>query len=559
VRTPTPIDAVADDYTRHLAELRPLTATAIGVPGFDHLVGDYSPAGHAALDRLTRDTLARLDALSPVDDVDAVTLAAMRERLGLDAELYAAREYRADLNVIASPPQEFRDVFDLMPTATAADWERIAERLGRLPEAMAGYLDCLREGAASGPVPALRQVTEVARQADELGDAASSFFVRFAAGARPEGSEAQPELRSRLDAAASSAAAAYRELARFLREGLAAHAASDDAVGRERYARFSRLFVSAAVDLDETYAWGLAELARVNAEIDEVVARIAGPGKTVADAAAVLDADPARRLHGTDALREWMQRTSDEAVRALNGTHFDIPPEAQTLECRIAPSNSGGIYYTGPTDDFSRPGRMWWSVPDGVTEFSTWNEKTTVYHEGVPGHHLQVSAAVAARATLNSWRRLVSWSSGHGEGWALYAERLMDEFGFLGDDGDRLGMLDAQRLRAARVVLDLGVHLGKDAPAEYGGGVWDAEAGWALLCANSTMDRAFLRFELNRYLGWPGQAPSYKVGQRLWEQVRADARAAAEARGEAFSLKDFHTRALGLGSVPLDVLGAQFA
>ena len=135
----------------------------------------------------------------------------------------------------------------------------------------------------------------------------------------------------------------------------------------------------------------------------------------------------------------------------------------------------------------------------------------------------------------------------------------MDEFGFLGDDGDRLGMLDAQRLRAARVVLDLGVHLGKDAPAEYGGGVWDAEAGWALLCANSTMDRAFLRFELNRYLGWPGQAPSYKVGQRLWEQVRADARAAAEARGEAFSLKDFHTRALGLGSVPLDVLGAQFA
>ena len=559
MRTPTPIDALADDHTRRLAELRPLLATAIGLPGFDHLVGDYSPAGHAALDRLNRETLARLEALRPTDDVDAVTRAALRDRLGLEVELFAAGEHRADLNVIASPPQEFRDVFDLMPTDTAADWAAIAGRLGRLPDAMAGYLDCLREGIATGPVPAARQVREVALQADALGDPASSFFVTFVAGARPDDAEAEPALAATLRDAAAEAAGAYRALARFLRDELAPHATADDAVGRERYARFSRLFVSAPVDLDETYAWGLAELARVNAEIDEVVARIAGPGSTVADASAVLDADPARRLHGTDALREWMQRTSDEAVRALDGTHFDIPEPARTLECRIAPSNSGGIYYTGPTDDFSRPGRMWWSVPEGVTEFSTWNELTTVYHEGVPGHHLQVSAAVAARETLNSWRRLVCWTSGHGEGWALYAERLMDEFGFLSDDGDRLGMLDAQRLRAARVVVDLGVHLGLPAPAAYGGGVWDADKAWDLLCANSTMDRAFLRFELDRYLGWPGQAPSYKVGQRLWEQLRSDAAGAARARGEEFSLRDFHTRALALGSVPLDVLRAHLA
>jgi len=200
---------------------------------------------------------------------------------------------------------------------------------------------------------------------------------------------------------------------------------------------------------------------------------------------------------------------------------------------------------------------MWWSVPEGVTEFSTWNEKTTVYHEGVPGHHLQISAAVANKDDLNMWRRLVCWTSGHGEGWALYAERLMDEFGFLADDGDRLGMLDAQRLRATRVVLDLGVHLGKPAPARYGGGVWDAAKAWDLLTDNVTMERTMLRFELNRYLGWPGQAPSYKIGQRIWEQIRADAAAAASARGESFSLRDFHSRALNLGSLPLDVLREQ--
>ncbi len=558
MREPTPIDRVADDYVQSLAELMPVTATAIGIPGYDHLVGDFSPAGHEAVAELSRSTLARLDSTAPADHVDAVTVAAMRDRLGLDLELHAAREYAADLNVIASPVQELRDVLDLMPTDTPEQWANIASRVAGIPGAVDGYLACLREGIARGPVPAALQVREAVAQAEALADPEASFFVTFCGSARPGGSPATGGLASDLEKAGRRAAEAYGRLAAFLRDELAPHAPAADAVGRERYSRFSRLFVGAAVDLDETYEWGLEELARVTAEQDALIARIAGPGKSVAEAAAVLDSDPHRLLHGTDALRAWMQATSDEAIAALDGTHFDIAPEARRLECRIAPSQSGGIYYTAPSADFSRPGRMWWSVPQGVTGFSTWNEKTTVYHEGVPGHHLQISAAVA-NTDLNQWRRLVCWTSGHGEGWALYAERLMDEFGFLADDGDRFGMLDSQRLRATRVVLDLGVHLGKQAPAAYGGGVWDAHNAWSLLAANSTMDRKFLRFELNRYLGWPGQAPSYKIGQRLWEQIRSDAEGAARARGESFSLKDFHTRALGLGSLPLDVLRAELA
>jgi uncharacterized protein (DUF885 family) len=194
---------------------------------------------------------------------------------------------------------------------------------------------------------------------------------------------------------------------------------------------------------------------------------------------------------------------------------------------------------------------MWWSVPPGVTRFAPWRELTTVYHEGVPGHHLQIAQALTNGGELNSWRRLLSWNSGHGEGWALYAERLMDEFGFLSTPGERLGMLDGQRMRAARVVVDLGVHLGLPAPERWGGGTWDAAKAWELLKANVNMDHQFLRFELNRYLGWPGQAPSYKIGQRLWEQARADAQARL---GAAFDLKTWHTRALNLGSVPLSLL-----
>jgi len=562
-RTPSAIDAVAEAYTTRLAELDPFQATAMGLSGYDHLVTDLSPAGHEARAEADRAVLRELDGLEPVDDVDRVTLAAMRERLGLQLELHEAGEPLASLNNIASPVQELRDVFDLMPTGTVEAWENVAARLNGLPGAIDGYIASLSEAASRGNVAAVRQVRIGVQQSRELADATTSFFTTFVQGEEAaavlDDSAACSLVRAELERGAAAAREAYGRLADFLETTLAPQAPTEDAVGRERYRLFSRTFLGAEVDLDETYAWGLEELARVVAEQEEIAQRIAGPGASVEDAVAALDADPSRTLTGTDALRSWMQETSDAAITALNGTHFDIPAPVLDLECMIAPTQTGGIYYTPPSDDFSRPGRMWWSVPADVTEFNTWREKTTVFHEGVPGHHLQCGQAVYARATLNTWRRLACWVSGHGEGWALYAERLMADLGFLEDDGDRLGMLDAQRMRAARVVLDIGVHLGLECPEEWGGGTWDADKAWTFLRANVNMPESFVRFELDRYLGWPGQAPSYKVGQRLWEQTRDAARAAAEARGEAFDVKAFHERALNLGSVGLDVLRGALA
>ncbi|PZR55118.1 DUF885 domain-containing protein [Xylanimonas oleitrophica] len=556
-RTPTAIDAVADSYVERAAALDPLTATAIGLAGYDHLMTDLSPAGREAQADLDRATLRELGALEPADDVDRVTLAAMRERLGLALELHDAAEDLADLNNIASPLQGLRDVFDIMPTGTVEAWENVAARLNLLPGAIDGYVAALREAADRGNVAAVRQVREGVAQARELAGA-GSFFTSLVSGPEAaavlDDSAACSLVRKELEHGAAAAREAYGRLADFLERDLAPRAPEADAVGRERYARFSRAFLGAEVDLEETYAWGLDELARVVAEQTAVAREIAGPGATVEDAVARLDADPRYQLHGTDALRAWMQETADQAVADLHGAHFDIPEPVRTIECMIAPTQTGGIYYTPPSDDFSRPGRMWWSVPPEVTTFSTWREKTTVFHEGVPGHHLQAGAAVVERHTLNRWRRLMCWVSGHGEGWALYAERLMDELGYLDDPGDRLGMLDAQRMRAARVVFDIGVHLGLPAPAEWGGGTWDAQKAWPFLKANVNMAEGFVRFEYTRYLGWPGQAPSYKVGQRLWEQAREDARLAARARGEDLDVRAFHARALALGSVGLDVM-----
>ena len=213
------------------------------------------------------------------------------------------------------------------------------------------------------------------------------------------------------------------------------------------------------------------------------------PGASVKEAIEHLDQEPRYLLHGTDALREWMQARADEVIADMADRHFDIPGPVRTIEGRIAPTQTGGIYYTGPSDDFTRPGRMWWSVPKGVTEFSTWRELTTVYHEGVPGHHLQIAQTVYRRELLNKWRRMMCWVSGHGEGWALYAERLMAELGYMDDPGNYLGLLDGQSLRAARVVLDIGVHCGFEAPAELGGGDWTYDKAWTFLDAHAQPGR----------------------------------------------------------------------
>lgn len=548
-RKPSVIDQIAEDWVDTLVDLQPAVGTYIGRNEVNGRFGDYSPAGHDALDSAARAVIAKLDAETPADEVDEVTKTDLRATLELQLRSSDAQLQLRDVNVIASPAQEIREIFDLMPTATVADWEQVSSRLQAVPGAVDGYIETLRAGIAAGVTPALRQVREVAAQTAKHG-ANSGFFTEFAAGASLENGELPASLAKDLAHGAGVSALAFAKLSDFLAHELSEAATPVDGVGRDIYALQSEHFLGAKIDLDETYEWGIEELARMVAE-QESIAREIKPGASVDEAIEFLDNDQSRKLHGTDALQRWMQETSDKAVAELGRSHFDIPEEIRTLECMIAPTQEGGIYYTGPTDDFSRAGRMWWSVPEGVTEFDTWRELTTVYHEGVPGHHLQIGQAVYNRATLNTWRRQLAGTSGHAEGWALYSERLMEQLGYLDDPADRLGMLDGQRMRAARVVLDIGVHLGKQRPD--GNGKWSAEYAFEFLAQNVNMNDGFVRFEVNRYLGWPGQAPSYKVGQRIWEQLRDDA---AARDGANFDIKQFHKRALDLGGVGLDTLKA---
>jgi uncharacterized protein (DUF885 family) len=552
------INDLAERFVDELAARHPLAATYLGIPGYDHLLTDLSPEGFTALADHVRRTLAELAPVEPWNEPERVAKEAMTERLELELARYDAGLATSEINVLTSGLHDTRMVFDLMPLAGEAAASNVAARMAAVPEALRDYRGTLLAEAARGHVAARPQLLEVAKQCDVWTDPDGDDFWPGLA-ARVTAAAPLPEsLAAKLAAGAAAAREATAEFGQFLRDELAPLGREKQAAGWERYQLASRYFLGATVDLEEAYSWGFAELYRLETEMREVAAQIAGPGASLDEAVAALDADPARSIEGKEAFRDWMQNLADKAIADLHGTHFDIPEPVRRIECCLAPTSDGAIYYTGPSEDFSRPGRMWWAVPQGIDQFSTWREVTTVYHEGVPGHHLQIAQTRYRAEVLNRWQRLLAGCSGHAEGWALYSERLMDELGYLADPGDKFGMLDAQAFRATRVIVDIGMHLELPVPADNPFGLtpgerWTPELGWEFLRAHCRVPDENLRFELNRYLGWPGQAPSYKLGERIWLQAREDAKA---RKGAAFDLKAFHRAALDLGGLGLDPLRA---
>jgi uncharacterized protein (DUF885 family) len=546
------VDDLADRYVEEWAPLNPTGATFVGIAGHDDKLDDLSPEGFEAQAELTRRTIADLDVIEPETESEQVAKDAMLERLGLELAQYDAGYAASEISVITSGLHGLRMAFDLMPTDGDEAAANIAARLSAFPVALEQYKRTLREAADAGQVSARAQMIAVADQCVTWTDPTRDNFFHALADRLTAGGA----LAADLQRGAAAATAATADFGEFLRTELAPRGAAKEAAGPERYALASQYFLGAKVDQEETYAWGFEELYRLESEMRSVSARIAGSGASIDEAVAVLDADPARRIPGKEAFRDWMQALAEKAIQDLNGVHFDIPEKMRRLEARLAPTSDGAIYYTGPSEDFSRPGRMWWAVPEGNDEFSTWKEVTTVYHEGVPGHHLQIGQTQLRAELLNRWQRLLCWCSGHGEGWALYAERLMDDLGYLADPGDKMGMLDGQALRATRVIVDIGMHLELEIPRDnpfgfHPGERWTPELGWEFLRAHCRMTDEVLRFEWRRYLGWPGQAPSYKIGERIWLQARDEAKL---RKGADFDLKAFHRDALDLGALGLDPL-----
>ncbi len=547
--------ALAEQYVERYAALDPIGATFEGIPGHDHELTDYSPAGVNERLAHTRATLRELATLTPADEHERVAAEALRRFLETDEDLGESGEDLRALRVIGSPVSDLRACFDLMPRETEHDWETLTARVGLVPQAIAGFIESLQEGAREGLFAAPRQATACAQQADAFAGRSGDtppFFQGLADELATSGLGLDA-LHARLAADAARATEAYASLGRHLVEEYLPITTAPDAVGADRYGRFARAFTGTVLDLDETYAWGWEELYRIEHTMGKVAERIL-PDQPLPDVIAHLEQDPTRVVEGEDALKAWLQELIDRTFDELDGTHFDIPDTIRRCEAMISPpGGAAAMYYTGPSEDFSRPGRTWYPT-QGRTTFPLWGEVSTCYHEAVPGHHLQVATTRYLRDRLDRFQRTIGWNSGYGEGWALYAERLMGELGYLEDPAFELGMLHAQAMRAMRVVVDIGLHLQKPIPRTeryHPGEVWSPELALPFVLQRSYYPESFMKSEVDRYLGWPGQAISYKVGERVWLRAREAARARA---GGAFDLKRFHTEALELGPLGLDQL-----
>ncbi|MGO9877281.1 MAG: DUF885 domain-containing protein, partial [Acidimicrobiia bacterium] len=446
---------IADQYVLAYAALDPISATDAGIAGHDHELTDYSPDASSGRDRLARDTLAALGRASRADDRERIAADVMTERLQLAVALHDAGEELRAVRIIGSPVQDIRSCFDLMAYDSERDWEIAAQRLARVSDSIASLEAALREGMARGVVAARRQAIGCAHQASTWGGESDTtpFFVSLVGD-----HDGNPTLHAELEHCASAATDAYARLASFLRDDYAPKADPRDPVGRERYALFARSFNGIDLDLDETYAWGWEELYRIEQRMRDVAERIL-PGETVVAVGDHLDHDATRTIEGVDNFQRWNQDLIDRTISELDGTHFDLAPPIRRCEAMIAPAGgAAAMYYTGPSEDFSRPGRTWYPT-QGRTTFPLWREVSTCYHEGVPGHHLQVAQVKYLSERLSRFQRAFGFLSGHGEGWALYAERLMGELGYLEDPAYELGMLGAQAMRAVRVIVDIGMHL----------------------------------------------------------------------------------------------------
>ncbi|MGB3763741.1 MAG: DUF885 domain-containing protein [Ornithinimicrobium sp.] len=549
---------LADAYVHEMADLDPGLATMLGLTAHDDRVPDFSPAGQQAVADLSTRTLSALDELEQAageqgfDVLEARCAVLLRERLTVQLDAHEAGEDLREMRNIFGPPQRVRQLFSMMPTETEQDWRCVARRMTAVPRSLQSYAVSLEAGRAQGLLAAPLQVQTLA---DQLTDwVETGWFAEFV----EPGLQDHPDLEAELTEAASAATSGAAELRDYLSSTYleAAHG-TPDAVGAERYRLNARRWTGADLDLDEAYAWGWQEFTDLKAQMEELAEAIL-PGSTPIQAMRHLD-EHGEAVEGVEAIRERLQQMMDQAIEDLSDTHFDIAEPVRTVKARIAPSGSAAApYYSRPSQDFSRPGQTW--LPTlGETRFPLYELISTWYHEGVPGHHLQLAQWVYVAPQLSLFQTSIGSSSGATEGWALYAERLMDELGYLGTEA-KMGYLDCQIMRAIRVVIDIGMHLELTIPQDSDvapGQTWTPALAKEFFAAHCGRPASFIDSEIVRYLGWPGQAISYKLGERAWLTGRAAARQAARERGEEFDLKAWHMAALSLGALGLDDLQAE--
>ena len=540
----SPIFKLSDDYIVESAKFSPMGSTALGIPGSDHLIDDLSIEHAAKVTDYVRGVIAQAKALEPIDEIDRIAKDVLIDRLSSNVLLFESGESLFRFSPIANPISAIRSIFTIMNLKSAEDFANVTSRLKGIGTAIEQWKSTLDTMAAQGKVAARRQTIVVAEQARVHGDGGYAAMV----------DQFDPEKKyPEMHAAAREAQAALLGLSQWLLDVHAPRCVEADGVGEAAYAPWAKHYTGADLDPRATYEWGVQDLQEINERMYKAAAKLGLEGKSLKEVAEYCEEAELHRIEGSDNLLAKLKEFTQEAIERLDGVYFDIDPRIKFCDAQLAPDGAAAApYYMPPSEDLSRPGTTWYPTL-GHTRFNFWHIASTWYHEAVPGHHLQCATAVIEADRLSRFQRTEAWISGYGEGWALYAERFMDELGAFDDPAIELGYLSGQALRAARIVVDIGMHLGYK---DFDDNVWNADSAFKLLVERGMLAPDFAKSEVERYLGWPGQAISYKVGERVWMKVREDAKARL---GDAFDIKAWHNYALKIGPMGLDMFEKEMA
>lgn len=545
------LDRLAEDYWDAVLLTDPTQGTVIGDHRYGDRLGDISTAGHAAAVgrfEAIRDAVA---SLPPEPDPEAALTQAALAQAVADKLAFLAADPRAfTVDAMNGPQTSFLDIPSLQPLRDPADGEAMLTRWWSMGPWVDQQVVQLRRGLDEGRTSVAGSVGRVIAQLDELL-------------ARPL--EDWPLLEPLQAEHASWSDGAWRAfevgLAGAVREGLrpafvryrafladdALPRARDEAHvgicqlpgGLETYASLARAHTTTDRSPQEIHEIGLAEIARIDAEIVELGGRVLGT-RDLPTTLAGLRGDPSVHFSSGEEIVGVAERSLARAVAAIPAW-FGRLPQAQCVVVRMQAheeQHATIAYYREPPQDGSRPGRYYINTYAPQTR-PRYEAEALAFHESVPGHHLQIAIGQELDH-LPAFRRHAE-TTAFVEGWGLYAERLADEMGLYSADLDRIGMLSYDAWRASRLVVDTGMHAL----------AWSRSAAIDFMAAHTALATNNIANEVDRYIGWPGQALAYKIGQLEIRALRGEAQAAL---GDAFDIRRFHDAVLGHGALPLGVL-----
>jgi uncharacterized protein (DUF885 family) len=560
----TTLDRLAADYWKAYLGAHPLFATSVGDHRFDALLADPTPEGDAADRARLAALLERLDAMERLeakqdevashglDDQGAITRSALREALLGDIALLHTGLTAWNVDPLEGVPADFLLVPDYQRLETPADGDAMVERWRAMAVYAERHLAALRRSLAEGRVACSAPVDRTIAILEELLGLPDDEWPLLAplavAGHAPGWTTAEREsfaanLRSAVaDGVRPSLARLHGALVGEIRPA----ARPPDRPGMchvpggvDAYRRLVRVHTSLDADPEDLHRIGLAEIERIDAEIEALAERTLGT-KTLGDALAALRGDPALQFTTRD-------EVFDKAVASLARATEAIPdwfgrlPQAACDVVRMGPHEEGHstiAYYRQPAPDGSRPGQFFvnTSQPDTRPRYEA---EALAYHEAIPGHHLQIAIGQELPG-LPEFRRHLG-PTAFFEGWGLYTERLADEMGLYSGDLDRIGVLSFDAWRASRLVVDTGMHaLG-----------WTRDRAIAFMLAHTALGANNIANEVDRYIVLPGQALAYKTGQLEMLALRDEARGRL---GVAFDIRAFHDTLLGNGALALPTL-----